>query len=226
MAKRVRNTNEANVITKLEEWINSQENCSVLDTWGANEGQKFVRECVERNRRRVDFKSIYTYNGQKYLILIEAKKDDKIHQEGEEQVRARMFELENYPFPIIGIAASFNIAWDLVFSAFYKESEERITDLKCKKKDFTIEYLVSQVVKEDEGVSKKRKKVLGWRDLVRSEVGKMHEHVRNYASISGDSKMILLNGVTIALENESFSKNLNKYQDDQFSRNIYNAIIG
>ena len=36
MAKRVRNTNEANVITKLEEWINSQENWSVLDTGGAN----------------------------------------------------------------------------------------------------------------------------------------------------------------------------------------------
>lgn len=230
MAKRVRNTNEANVITKLEEWVSNQSNCSTPDNWGANNNQNFVREQVEKNRRKIDVKTIFTYKGVEYLILIEAKKDDRIHVEGEDQVKERMSELYSESTPVIGIAASFDLDWNLVFTAFYQESESVVVELKTKERgkpysDLTFEYLVSQILKKEEGISKKRKKVLGWKEIVSAEVAKMHEHVRNYCSASGDTKMNLLYGVLLALNSEDFRKNLNKYQDYQYSRNIYNAII-
>lgn len=173
--------------------------------------------------RRPDFLTFHKDEKGMTCVIIEAKDKSKIHKEGEQQVKEYMeIVAVNKPkMNIIGIAASTTPKGNLKVTAFHRIGNE-IIDLVGKT---DINYLVSQTRKEEEGVSKKKAKIASWRDKLSSELGQLHEYVRNYCKAPSNEKINLLNGAFIALRSLDFRNNVNKYQDCAYSKNLYNAIV-
>lgn len=215
LSKKVNNeTLTENLIIK---WLDGQDNIQAP----GNENDKWARQ-YPIGKRRPDFVTFYKYNNELILLIIEAKFKD--HRAGEIQVLEYidLVKESNPTQKVIGISASFKNEVSLKLSAFHKENNE-INKLKIKNND-NLESLIKQLFKEQEGLSKKNEKLIEWRKLLDKELKQLHNYVRSYCKAPFNEKINLLNGIFIALRSSSFVENMNKYEDYDYSKEIFVAI--
>lgn len=208
--------NEASVEIDICNYLEKQDNIKE-----PGEGMhKYARQYPLDNRR-ADIVTIYNDEA---FIIIEAKYGVAAkHKEGEEQVKEYMNMVDHNI--IIGITVSMNTRGTWKYTAFWKNGDS-IKSLKIDL-DKGLEYLVEQTKKDKDvkSVKQKRKKLQDWKTKLANSLAQLHEYVRNYCKAPANEKVNLLNGVFIALKSEDFKNNLDNYEDIQFSRYIYEAII-
>lgn len=200
----------------VREWLNSQNNITAP---GGKSG-KFTEQ-YPIGSRRPDFVTCYNKDGDEAFIIIEAKKSDIVA--GEKQVKEymEMVKNSNPETNIIGIAAAI-VKNKLKLTAFAYNSD-KIISLKVKASE-GVEYLVRQTLKDVEGISQKKRKVLSWRELLSKELSQLHNYVRNYCKAPANEKVNLINAVFIALQDVGFREAIEDYEDKNFSHGIHTML--
>ena len=215
LSKKVNNeTLTENLIIK---WLNNQDNIKAP----GDSDERWARQ-YPLGKRRPDFVTFYDYNGELVFLIIEAKFKD--HRAGDLQVLEYidLVKQSNKEQKVIGISASFKSDGVLKLSAFHKENNE-INKLKIKNND-NLEFIVKQLFKQEEGLSRKNDKLIEWRKLLDKELKQLHNYVRSYCKAPFNEKINLLNGIFIALRSSSFIENMNKYEDYDYSKEVFAAI--
>lgn len=173
------------------------------------------------DNKRADIVTVYNNEA---FIIIEAKYGTAAkHNEGIVQVKEYM-NMVNHDI-VIGIAVSKNTRGTWKYNAFWKDGDN-IKNLKIDLEK-GLAYLVEQTKKDKDvkSVKQKRKKLQDWKTKLTDSLAQLHEHVRNYCKAPNNEKTNLLNGAFIALKSDDFRNNLDVYEDVQYSRYLYEAII-